>query len=41
MTAETNVRARRLFFSGGFQHLLTVERAYARGQRGLLLTKAL
>jgi ribosomal protein S18 acetylase RimI-like enzyme len=41
MTAETNVRARRLFLSGGFQLLLTVERAYARGQRGLVLTKAL
>jgi ribosomal protein S18 acetylase RimI-like enzyme len=41
MTAETNVRALRLFLSGGFQHLFVVDRAYARGQRGLVLTKAL
>ncbi len=41
MTAETNVRARRLFAAANFQRLLTLEHAYARGQRGLLMSKPL
>jgi ribosomal protein S18 acetylase RimI-like enzyme len=41
MTAETNTRARRLFTSTGFQTVLSVEGAYARGQRGFVMTKAL
>lgn len=41
MTADTNVRARRLFVSAGFQRLLVLEGAYARGQRGIVMTKAL
>jgi ribosomal protein S18 acetylase RimI-like enzyme len=41
MTAETNARARRLFVSAGFQRLLTLERAYARGQRGIVMSKPL
>ena len=41
MTADTNVRARRLFLAAGFQVLFTLERAYARGQRGIVMTKAL
>jgi GNAT superfamily N-acetyltransferase len=41
MTAETNARARRLFASAGFQQLLVLDRAYARGQRGIVMTKAL
>jgi len=41
MTADTNTRARRLFVSAGFQRLLVLERAYARGQRGIVMTKAL
>lgn len=41
MTAETNARARGLFGTRGFHGMLTVERAYARGQRGILMTKAL
>ena len=41
MTAETNTRARRLFAGAGFQALFTLERAYARGQRGIVMTKAL
>jgi ribosomal protein S18 acetylase RimI-like enzyme len=41
MTAETNARARRLFVSAGFQRLLVLERAYARGQRGIVMIKAL
>jgi ribosomal protein S18 acetylase RimI-like enzyme len=41
MTAETNARARRLFASAGFQILLVLERAYARGQRGVVMTKPL
>ena len=41
MTAETNTRARRLFASTGFQVLFVLERAYARGQRGLVMSKAL
>ncbi len=41
MTAETNTRARRLFASGGFQTLMVLEAAYARGQRGIVMTKAL
>jgi ribosomal protein S18 acetylase RimI-like enzyme len=40
MTAETNVRARRLFTGAGFQILFSIEHAYARGQRGLVMTKA-
>ena len=41
MTAETNARARRLFVAGGFQALFTLDQAYARGQRGIVMTKAL
>jgi len=41
MTAETNTRARRLFAAAGFQRLLTLEHAYARGQRGILMSKPL
>jgi hypothetical protein len=41
MTAETNTRARRLFLAAGFQRLLTLEHAYARGQRGIVMTKLL
>lgn len=41
MTADTNVRARRLFTAGGFQRLLVLERAYARGQHGVVMSKAL
>ena len=41
MTAETNARARRLFIGGGFQAVLTLERSYARGQRGIVMTKSL
>jgi ribosomal protein S18 acetylase RimI-like enzyme len=41
MTAATNTRARRLFASAGFQDLLVVDRAYARGQRGVVMTKPL
>jgi ribosomal protein S18 acetylase RimI-like enzyme len=41
MTAETNARARRLFASAGFHRLLVLDRAYARGQRGIVMSKAL
>jgi ribosomal protein S18 acetylase RimI-like enzyme len=41
MTAETNARARRLFTSAGFHRLLVLDRAYARGQRGIVMSKAL
>ncbi len=41
MTAETNTRARRLFRAGGFQVLFTLDRAYARGQRGVIMSKML
>ncbi len=41
MTADTNVRARRLFTSAGFQIMLTLDQAYARGQRGILMSKPL
>jgi ribosomal protein S18 acetylase RimI-like enzyme len=41
MTADTNARARRLFVSAGFQRLLVLERAYARGQRGIVMTRPL
>ncbi len=41
MTAEPNIRARRLFLAAGFQLLFSVEAAYARGQRGLVMTKPL
>jgi ribosomal protein S18 acetylase RimI-like enzyme len=41
MTADTNTRARRLFASAGFHQLIVIERAYARGQRGIVMTKAL
>lgn len=41
MTADTNTRARRLFAGAGYQLLYVVEGAYARGQRGLVMTKAL
>jgi ribosomal protein S18 acetylase RimI-like enzyme len=41
MTAETNTRARRLFASSGYQMLFVVERAYARGQRGVVMSKPL
>jgi ribosomal protein S18 acetylase RimI-like enzyme len=41
MTAETNARARRLFVAAGFQRLFSLEQAYARGQRGIVMTKLL
>jgi len=41
MTAESNARARRLFEQSGLQPLYVIERAYARGQRGIVMTKAL
>jgi ribosomal protein S18 acetylase RimI-like enzyme len=41
MTADTNLRARRLFAGAGFQALFTLEHAYARGQRGVVMSKAL
>jgi ribosomal protein S18 acetylase RimI-like enzyme len=41
MTAETNTRARRLFTGNGYQRVLTLERSYAGGQRGLVMTKPL
>jgi ribosomal protein S18 acetylase RimI-like enzyme len=41
MTAETNTRARRLFASAGYVHLFAVDQAYARGQRGFVMTKVL
>ena len=41
MTAETNTRARRLFKSAGYSRLFTVEHAYAGGQRGIVMVKAL
>jgi ribosomal protein S18 acetylase RimI-like enzyme len=41
MTAETNARARRLFSASGFAQLLVLQRAYARGQRGVVMTKVL
>jgi GNAT superfamily N-acetyltransferase len=41
MTAETNARARRLFVAAGFQVLFVAPRAYARGQRGVVMTRAL
>jgi ribosomal protein S18 acetylase RimI-like enzyme len=41
MTADTNLRARRLFAGAGFQALFTLEHAYARGQRGVVMTKPL
>jgi ribosomal protein S18 acetylase RimI-like enzyme len=40
MTAEPNVRARHLFTAAGFQILFAIDAAYARGQRGLVMTKA-
>ncbi|APR88020.1 hypothetical protein A7982_13369 [Minicystis rosea] len=41
MTAETNTRARRLFTSAGYARLFVLEHAYARGQRGIVMTKVL
>jgi ribosomal protein S18 acetylase RimI-like enzyme len=41
MTAETNTRARRLFTGHGYQRILTLDRSYAGGQRGLVMTKPL
>jgi ribosomal protein S18 acetylase RimI-like enzyme len=41
MTAETNTRARRLFSSAGYSRLFVLDHAYARGQRGIVMTKAL
>ena len=41
MTAETNARARRLFVAAGFQVLFSLDGAYARGQRGIVMTKTL
>lgn len=41
MTADSNIRARRLFTSSGYAQLFVIERAYARGQRGIVMTKAL
>jgi ribosomal protein S18 acetylase RimI-like enzyme len=41
LTAENNARARRLFGRHGFQALVVIEGAYARGQRGIAMIKAL
>jgi ribosomal protein S18 acetylase RimI-like enzyme len=41
LTAETNRRARTLFASGGFQPVLRLPRAYARGQAGVTMFKLL
>lgn len=41
MTADTNARAQRLFKSAGYLRLFVVEHAYARGQRGIVMTKLL
>jgi ribosomal protein S18 acetylase RimI-like enzyme len=41
MTAETNARAQRLFTRAGFRRMLEVPQAYTRGQRGVLMVKAL
>jgi ribosomal protein S18 acetylase RimI-like enzyme len=41
MTADTNDRARRLFRSAGYQELYALDGAYAKGQRGIVMTKAL
>jgi len=41
MTAESNRRARRLFAAAGYARLFVLDHAYARGQRGLVMTKAL
>lgn len=41
MTAETNARARRLFASAGYASLFVLDHAYAGGQRGIVMTKAL
>ena len=41
MTADTNGRAQHLFESAGYQRLFVLPRAYARGQRGIVMTRAL
>ena len=41
LTAEANIRARRLFESAGFMAFLRQENSYARGQAGLVMLKAL
>lgn len=41
MTADTNDRAQHLFESAGYHRLLVLQRAYTRGQRGIVMTKAL
>ena len=41
MTAETNTRARRLFNAAGYARLFVLEHAYARGQRGIVMSKVL
>ena len=41
MTADTNGRAQHLFESAGYQRLFVLSNAYARGQRGIVMTKAL
>jgi len=41
LTAENNVRARRLFESGGFLPLVRAPTAYARGQAGITMFRLL
>ena len=41
MTAERNLRARRLFSAAGFFVLAPIEQAYAAGQRGIAMMKPL
>ena len=41
MTADTNGRAQHLFESAGYQRLFVLQHAYARGQRGIVMTKTL
>jgi ribosomal protein S18 acetylase RimI-like enzyme len=41
MTAETNVKAQRLFRSAGYQAVFTLDQAYAKGQRGIVMMKPL
>jgi ribosomal protein S18 acetylase RimI-like enzyme len=41
MTADTNHRARALFRLAGYHELYALDRAYAKGQRGIIMTRAL
>jgi ribosomal protein S18 acetylase RimI-like enzyme len=41
MTADTNLRALQLFAAAGFAHVLALDEAYARGQRGIFMLKPL